>query len=212
MNAKTKFVSTFALAMAAVTVTHAEVTLNVDDNIKVTAINGQTVNRSLLMNSQQQFKLEPGTQVITAKYDRLYEFRNGDHDYLRSGNITLTANLADNQSYRLVMPNQPEKYKEAKVFAESPTLAIMQGSRVLASQNGQASGSLLAGVGGAIGGLFSGSQSAVNSNNQAIAAVKAAAPIQAAPRANASTLDQFMQLWLNASEAEREKIRQWVSQ
>ncbi|RKW43941.1 MAG: DUF2057 domain-containing protein, partial [Moraxella sp.] len=26
-----------------------------------------------------------------------------------------------------------------------------------------------------------------------------------------NTLDSFMQLWLNASEEEREKIRQWIA-
>lgn len=126
----------------------------------------------------------------------------------------MTANLVDNQTYQLVMPNQPEKYDDAKEYAESPTLAIMQGSQVIASQNTQTSGGgLLSGVGSAIGGMFGG-DSAVNANNQAIAAVQSSTPATTATTVSstASTKDQFMQMWLNASEEDREKIRQWIQE
>lgn len=84
MKQVTKYTATLLVAMGVATAAQADVTINVDDNIKVTAINGQSVNKSLLQDAKQQFIVEPGTQVITAKYDRLYKFRNGDHDYLRS--------------------------------------------------------------------------------------------------------------------------------
>lgn len=188
----------------------AEVNLVVDDNIKVTAINGNAVNTSIFQGAKKQFSLQAGTQVITAKYDRLYNFRNGDHDYLRSGNITVTANMLDNQTYQLAMPNQPEKYQDAKKYAQNPTLAIMQGGQVLASQNNQTSGGLLSSVGSTIGSVFTGNQSAINANSQAMASLPAAANASAQP-SSASTLDQFMSLWLKASEQERTKIRQWIS-
>lgn len=188
----------------------AEVNLVVDDNIKVTAINGNAVNTSIFQGAKKQFSLQAGTQVITAKYDRLYNFRNGDHDYLRSGNITVTANMLDNQTYQLSMPNQPEKYQDAKKYAQNPTLAIMQGGQVLASQNNQTSGGLLSSVGSTIGSVFTGNQSAINANSQAMASLPAAANASAQPSL-ASTLDQFMSLWLKASEQERTKIRQWIS-
>lgn len=188
----------------------AEVNLVVDDNIKVTAINGNAVNTSIFQGAKKQFSLQAGTQVITAKYDRLYNFRNGDHDYLRSGNITVTANMLDNQTYQLSMPNQPEKYQDAKKYAQNPTLAIMQGGQVLASQNNQTSGGLLSSVGSTIGSVFTGNQSAINANSQAMASLPAAANASAQP-SSASTLDQFMSLWLKASEQERTKIRQWIS-
>lgn len=188
----------------------AEVNLVVDDNIKVTAINGNAVNTSIFQGAKKQFSLQAGTQVITAKYDRLYNFRNGDHDYLRSGNITVTANMLDNQTYQLTMPNQPEKYQDAKIYAQNPTLAIMQGGQVLASQNNQTSGGLLSSVGSTIGSVFTGNQSAINANSQVMASIPAAANASAQP-SSVSTLDQFMSLWLKASEQERTKIRQWIS-
>lgn len=72
----------------------AQVQLNVDDNIKVTAINGQAIHHGLLQPLQQNFTLEPGRHVITARYDRLFKLGRDDHDYLKSGDITITANLA----------------------------------------------------------------------------------------------------------------------
>lgn len=51
---------------------HAAVTVLVDDNIKVTAINGQEIKQSVFQPSTKTFTLQPGQHVITAKYDRLY--------------------------------------------------------------------------------------------------------------------------------------------
>ena len=131
----------------------AAVTLHVDDHIKVTAINGQAITHSMLQPLKREFTLSPGRQVITAKYDRLYELRGrDDHDYLRSDNITVTAELADNQTYRLVMPNQPEAYDEAKEYAKAPSLAIMHGNTLIAQEsNRQKSGGILSSIGSLFG-------------------------------------------------------------
>lgn len=204
----------------------AAVTLNVDDNIKVTAINGQAYNASPLKKIQQTYTLQPGKHIITARYDRLYELSGDNHDYLKSDNVTLSVDLADNQSYQLVMPNQPEDYAAAREYAKKPQLAVKQGNQILANQsvNTKSSG-LLGGLGSAIGGLFGG-HSGVEANSQAIAAIDAIDASQTNSSvnpttntqqtvvnpANVSTLDKFMQLWLQASPAEREKIRQWVGQ
>ena len=72
--------------------------------------------------------------MITAKYDRLYALLLDEHDYLRSGNVSVAAEMADNQTYRLTMPNQPEDYAAAKEYAKRPTLAIQLNNTVIASQ------------------------------------------------------------------------------
>ena len=211
----------------------AAVTLLVDDNIKVTAINGQELKQSLFQELTQEFTLQPGQHVITAKYDRLYDISRNDHDYLRSGNISVAANMADNQTYRLTMPNQPEDYAAAKKYAERPTLAIQQGNKIIASQQsvGGNDGSIFSGLGKALGGVFGGGGNAELQNQQAIAALDQPAPNNAnssavstttykvapvAPVASATqsdnTLDNFMQIWLQATPAEREKMRQWIQQ
>ena len=203
----------------------AAVTLLVDNHIKVTAINGQELTQSVLQPLTKSFTLQPGKHVITAKYDRLYDLRRDEHDYLRSGNVSVAAELLDNQTYRLTMPNQPEDYAAAKKYAERPTLAIQQNNTIIASQEsvGGNNNSLFSGLGKALGGVFGGSGDAELQNQRAIAAldqpsasanstVNTAATVTQTTSVNASTnaLDQFMQIWLQATPAEREKMRQWI--
>ena len=211
-----KLLTLAGIGLFSLSFAHAEVTLSVDDNIKVTAINGQQVNSSPFQSLKKSFNLQPGKHVITAKYDRLYDLRNDEHDYLRSGNVTVTAEMQDNQTYRLAMPGQPEKYEEAKQYAKAPTLAVMKGSQVVSKSTGVIEE----------GGLFSsitslfGSNDAQMENQKAIAAINAdgkssnsnaIAPVSTnSNSAQADTLDRFMQLWLQATPDEREKIRQWI--
>jgi len=219
-----KKLTTSALLIGAGSVSmlsHAAVTLLVDDHIKVTAINGQEVQQSAFQPLTKKFTLQPGTHAITAKYDRLYNLRRDEHDYLRSGNVSVTAQLADNQTYRLTMPNQPEAYEAAREYAKRPTLAVEQNNTVIASQQslGNQQGGLFSGLGKAIGGVFGGAGDAELQNQRAIAALEqpaqssvntgTAQPVPAAVQ-NGNTLDSFMQLWLQATPAEREKIRQWI--
>ncbi len=240
-TSKLKKLTTAALLMSVGSVSvlsHAEVTLLVDDNIKVTAINGQELKQSIFQPLTKQFTLQPGQHVLTAKYDRLYNLPRDEHDYLRSGNISVAADLTDNQTYRLTMPGQPEAYDAAKEYAQQPTLAVQKNNTVIASQQSVAGndGSIFSGLGKAIGGVFGGSGDAQLQNQQAIAALGqptvntvnaqpaivtsntySAAPAstvsnvrQATATQSTATLDQFMQLWLQATPAEREKMRQWA--
>lgn len=201
-----------ALATASVS-SMAQVTLNVGENTIVTAINGQEVKNSLFTEPKRVFKLEAGKHVITAKYERLYDLRGDNHDMLRSSNISLPVELSDNQSYELIMANQPEYYNQAKEYAKQPTLAIRQNGQILASQQTTDTNNngIFSGLGTALGGMFGGGNKAVQVNQQAISALgtSAIATPVATPKAD-NTLDQFMQLWLKASPEEREKIRQWV--
>lgn len=210
----------------------AAVTVLVDDNIKVTAINGQEIKQSAFQPLTKTFTLQPGQHAITAKYDRLYNLPRDEHDYLRSGNVSVTAQLADNQTYRLTMPNQPEDYEAAKDYADQPTLAIQQNNTVIASQQGMVGnkGGLFSGLGKAIGGVFGGAGDAELQNQRAIASLDQPAVANTSPAAmpkgnvntttavqqsanvstSTNTLDSFMQIWLQATPAEREKMRQWM--
>lgn len=214
-------ISTLLIGASSVSMlSHAAVTLLVDDNIKVTAINGQELKQSVFQPLTKEFTLQPGKHVITAKYDRLYNLRRDEHDYLRSGNVSVAAEMMDNQTYRLTMPNQPEDYAAAKEYAEKPTLAVQQGNTVIASQQSVSSGGgLFSGLGNALGGVFSGGGDAQLQNQRAIAALDQPSTTNQTvvtqtsnTATSASTLDQFMQLWLKATPTEREKIRQWIQQ
>jgi hypothetical protein len=201
----------------------AAVTLLVDDHIKVTAINGQELTSSLFQQETKSFTLQPGQHVITAKYDRLYDLGRDEHDYLRSSNISVAAQMADNQTYRLTMPNQPEDYKAAKEYAKKPTLAVQQGNAIIASQQsvGNSGSSIFSGLGKALGGVFGGGDDAELQNQQAIAALgnkttisttSSVKPYSAPVAQPTNTLDSFMHIWLQATPAEREKMRQWIQQ
>lgn len=214
-------ISTLLIGASSVSMlSHAAVKLLVDDNIKVTAINGQELKQSVFQPLTKEFTLQPGKHVITAKYDRLYNLNRDEHDYLRSGNISVAAEMMDNQTYRLTMPNQPEDYAAAKEYAEKPTLAVQQGNTVIASQQSVSSGGgLFSGLGNALGGVFSGGGDAQLQNQRAIAALDQPSTTNqtvvtqtSSTVTSASTLDQFMQLWLKATPTEREKIRQWIQQ
>ncbi len=199
----------------------AQVTLNVGDNVVVTAINGQEIKNGLLTEPKRTFHLEAGKHVISAKYNRLFELRGDNHDVLRSSNISIPVELTDNQSYDLVMAGQPDDYSRAKDYVKQPTLAVMQNGRTLATQqatDGTGTG-IFSGLGNALGGVFGGSSKALESNQQAISALdgKAGNTIPAIATTSTTvttmstdTLDQFMQLWLKATPAEREKMRSWI--
>lgn len=195
-------ISFLVLALCA-TVGHAQVILTVDDNVKVTAINGEAIAHGLFAPVKRNFELTEGQHVITARYERLFELHGDNHDILRSNEITVTASLADNQTYRLTMPNQPKRYKDAKEYIKAPSLTIVQGNKVVSEQ--VASSTQSGGVFGGLGALF-GRGDGVASNQKAVQALQT--PTKATT--TNTTLDKFMELWLSADESEREKIRQWV--
>lgn len=187
----------------------AQVQLLVDENIKVISINGHEVNRGLLQPLQKQFNLEAGRHAITARYDRLFNLNNNNHDYLKSTNITITVDLKNHQTYHLVMPNQPNTYSAAKEYAKSPSLAVSHQGNIIAQTNSGESEKqgLLQTLTGKIGGVFKKD----SSDNTAIANQKAIPAIDDALQTPQNNLDGFMQIWLNASEEEREKIRHWIA-
>ncbi len=186
---------------------HADVSLSADDYIKVTAINGDAVNQSPFQRTQQSFSLQPGRHVITARYERLYELPGDNHEFVRSPNITLDVNLADNQAYRLSMSQAPERYEDAKQYVKSPKLTVMQGNQVIAekSSTSRSGGGLLSGLGSMFG-----RGDAVNENQQVVAALPAQTAAATPTVQSDNTLDNFMQLWLQATPEERQKIREWI--
>lgn len=205
-------------AFATFTPAFAQVKLVVDEHIKVTAINGQEIKHGLLQPLQREFTLKNGKHVITARYDRLFDL-NREHDYVKSGNVTVTATLADGE-FELVMPNQPTSYQSAKEYAKNPSLAIAQNGKIIAQENvSEERTGILSGVGVNLGGIFNRNNDALNANQKVIASLDTGTATPATPVASQNSdkpakaddnLDDFMKIWLNSSEAERDKIRQWI--
>lgn len=183
----------------------AESVLSIGDNVVVTKIDGQSISNGLLSNPVRQFKLPAGNHTITAKYQRLYDLTADDHDIVRSPELTLSAVMQDGQRYRIVMANQPEDYDSAVAYAQKPTLSLLQGNTVVTDKTAitGSTGGLLGGIGQIFTGSGKGDAVTVNTT--------AKQPVQPVTnKASSSTLDQFMRVWLNATPAERIKIKNWV--
>lgn len=206
-------------------VSFAQSILVVEDHVVVTEIDGQKISSGFFSAPSKRFELPAGQHAVTAMYKRLYDLNADNHDVLRSAELTVTSNFQDGQTYGLKMASQPSSYDDAKEYAKKPTLQLVHGSQVLASKTaitGTSTG-LLGGVAKSIGGLFDGNGdntvvidttpaagvSSAPSNAQTVAQQRPAAAVRATSN-SVSTLDRFMQVWLQATPAEREKIRHWV--
>lgn len=121
------------LGLLATTTSFAKATLIADEHTQITAINGDAVNQGLLQQHNHKFELHAGRHVITARYDRLYNIGHDNHDFVRSQNITIDTNLADNQTYTLSM-NAPEHYQDAKEYAKAPTLSLSNNGKTIAQK------------------------------------------------------------------------------
>ena len=104
--------------------------------------------------------------------------RDDDHDYLKSGDITITANLADHQTYRLIMPNQPKDYHAAKDYIKTPSLAITQHGAIITQEDTTQTkrSGLFGGITSTINNLFGRTNSATTANQEAIAAISTTIP------------------------------------
>lgn len=171
----------------------ANITITADEHIVISNINGKVVNQGLFQKPTHSFTLPAGPVSITARYDRLFELGRDDHEFVKSTPITLSTTL-NNGNYRLTMPNLPNNYNAIKEYIKSPTLALTDGHTVLVEAQSDGTPSSF------LGGLFG---------------KKSTEPTHMTPTnpaQSANTLDSFMQLWLNANENERDKIRHWVNQ
>lgn len=209
MNYK-KMLVVFALVFGGLSSAHAESILLVGDSTVVTNINGQKIASGFFSSPPSKFNLPAGTHKITAKYERLYDLSKDNHDILRSVEITLPVTLEDNSTYTLDMINQPEKYKQAVKYAEKPTLGLMNKGKVLAQKTA------ITGSYSGFGGLFNSNDKSVTinttANNPAATPVNSSEQVieDQTPKNEEKVLDNFMKMWLKATPAERQKIKDWV--
>lgn len=193
---------------------HAESILLVGKHTVVTNIDGQRIKSGFFSTPPKKFNLPAGKHQITAKYDRLFDLNSDEHDILRSVEITLPVTLLDKQSYTLDMINQPNQYQDAKKYVTKPTLGLMLNGQVITQKT-------------AIKGSHRKKPTIVNRTNHVtqpkIQPAQTSQPAQISDNSQTSNpqtsnpqksdvLDNFMQLWLKATTAERQKIRNWVQE
>lgn len=209
----------------------AAATISTPEELIVMSVNGQEV-KSSLFKGKKQFKVEAGAVDLNVRYQQYFELHNARFDIQKSGIINIQApELKDNQNYKLVLVNPPKDEEEGRKFAAQPTIAIYDQNNQLVVQQtsaGEATKSLLD------GGIFpkfaelTGSKNNVKNQPAPVYAsqvVKAttventekntAVPVidsTKKPVMNASADQKLIQVWQQASKAERQKFLSWLAE
>ena len=210
-----------AIALMACSSAFSAVTISVPEEIKLLTVNDQEI-RSGLFSSAQQVKVNAGENVINLRYQQYFEHHNGAHDILKSGVITLkTPILQDGENYRLALVNPPKDFDAAKEFKDQPSVGLYnQKNQLLVQQTGAKASS----TGWLIGSLRNKTVD-VTQNSTTVnqpAAVYTAAALLPSEKTTSVTLHtqkqtqgkepQLIQLWQQASKAERQKFMSWLAE
>ena len=210
-----------AIALMACSSAFSAVTISVPEEIKLLTVNDQEI-RSGLFSSAQQVKVNAGENVINLRYQQYFEHHNGAHDILKSGVITLkTPILQDGENYRLALVNPPKDFDAAKEFKDQPSVGLYnQKNQLLVQQTGAKASS----TGWLIGSLrnktVDTTQHSATVNQPA--AVYTAAALLPSEKTTSVTLhtqkqtqgkeQQLIQLWQQATKAERQKFMSWLAE
>ena len=195
------------------------VTLTAPEEIVILAVNGQEVNRGLVPSREEGYKVDAGNLTVNVRYREYFDHLNGEHDIVKSGVVTIqTANLQDNQTYRLSLIDAPKNFEAAKKYADQPTVALYDQNKQLVVQQTGANNEAQP--------WFSGSNlisrtldlTQKNKNNvvnqpAAVYAANAVVPVTSTVNSgSAVTADQqLVELWQKASKSERQKFMAWLA-
>ena len=208
---------------------YAASTITAPDDIVIVGINDQAIKSSLLKKSKE-YKVNPGTLSLSVRYQAYFEDNLNRHDIVKSDVLRLDVpQIQDNQRYVLKLINAPKDHDDAKKYAEQPMIALFDQNNQQVVQESKMSNQPRNSI---LGGLFSDSvdlTQAAPTNNSSVAirqtaktqSSTGAQPVntqiavkQASTQlANVKSVDQHMiQLWQNASKAERQKFMTWLAE
>lgn len=201
------------------------VTITAPEEIVILAVNGQEVNSGILPSSKNNYQVDAGDLTVNVRYREYFEHLTGEHDIVKSGVVTIQAqNLKDNQSYRLALVNAPKDFEAAKKYAEQPTVALYNQNKQLVVQQTGANNEAKP--------WFSGNNllsrtldlTQKNKNNTAnqpapvtgktqvaVASAPVAVTTAASVGAVKTTDQKLVELWQQASKAERQKFMAWLA-
>ena len=222
-------VSALALVASLSQNLYAASTITAPDEIVIVGINDQAIKSSLLKKSKE-YKVNPGTLSLSVRYQAYFEDNLNRHDIVKSDVLRLDVpQIQDNQRYVLKLINAPKDHDDAKKYAEQPMIALFDQNNQQVVQELKMSNQPRNSI---LGGLFSDSvdlTQAAPTNNSSVAirqtaktqSSTGAQPVntqiavkQASTQlANVKSVDQHMiQLWQNASKAERQKFMTWLAE
>ena len=222
-------VSALALVASLSQNLYAASTITAPDDIVIVGINDQAIKSSLLKKSKE-YKVNPGALSLSVRYQAYFEDNLNRHDIVKSDVLRLDVpQIQDNQRYVLKLINAPKDHDDAKKYAEQPMIALFDQNNQQVVQELKMSNQPRNSI---LGGLFSDSvdltQAAPTNNSSVVTRQTAktqsstgAQPVntqiavkQASTQlANVKSVDQHMiQLWQNASKAERQKFMTWLAE
>ena len=222
-------VSALALVASLSQNLYAASTITAPDDIVIVGINDQAIKSSLLKKSKE-YKVNPGALSLSVRYQAYFEDKLNRHDIVKSDVLRLDVpQIQDNQRYVLKLINAPKDHDDAKKYAEQPMIALFDQNNQQVVQELKMSNQPRNSI---LGGLFSDSvdlTQAAPTNNSSVAirqtaktqSSTGAQPVntqiavkQASTQlANVKSVDQHMiQLWQNASKAERQKFMTWLAE
>ena len=222
-------VSALALVASLSQNLYAASTITAPDEIVIVGINDQAIKSSLLKKSKE-YKVNPGALSLSVRYQAYFEDNLNRHDIVKSDVLRLDVpQIQDNQRYVLKLINAPKDHDDAKKYAEQPMIALFDQNNQQVVQELKMSNQPRNSI---LGGLFSDSvdlTQAAPTNNSSVAirqtaktqSSTGAQPVntqiavkQASTQiANVQSVDQHMiQLWQNASKAERQKFMTWLAE
>ena len=222
-------VSALALVASLSQNLYAASTITAPDDIVIVGINDQAIKSSLLKKSKE-YKVNPGALSLSVRYQAYFEDNLNRHDIVKSDVLRLDVpQIQDNQRYVLKLINAPKDHDDAKKYAEQPMIALFDQNNQQVVQELKMSNQPRNSI---LGGLFSDSvdltQAAPTNNSSVVTRQTAktqsstgAQPVntqiavkQASTQlANVQSVDQHMiQLWQNASKAERQKFMTWLAE
>ena len=202
----------------------AAVTISVPEGIVVLAVNDQQINTGILTTRQNDYKVDAGNVTLSVRYQQYFEHLNGEHDILKSGVVTIQApNLQDGQYYKLALVNPPQSFEAAKTYVTQPTIAVYdKNNQLLVQQTGANNQQQPWLTGSVFARTFDLTQ---KNNTHQPAAVYAQSPsvgqVVATPiivqtgiskTISQSADQQLIQIWQNASKAERQRFMSWLAE
>lgn len=216
-----------AIALVSASTAYAEVTLVTPEEIPVLALDDQEVSVGLFRSTKTTYKLDAGQHHISVRYEQLFNLNDGNHDILKSGVVTVSANLQDGKTYQLKLVNPPKNnYEKAKDYVKQPTIAVVDDAgNIVGQQTGVDSTPkpwLGSGLFNRVFDLRNNDKKDIETNLSNIRkAEQASASVAVVPATttvatttniapSSATVEQLKQLWQQATPQQRQQFAAWL--
>lgn len=208
----------------------AAITVVVPEEVVVVSINQKEIKPSFLRTAKN-YQVDANEVTILARYQQYFDHQNSQHDILKSDVVVIHAkNLVDQQKYDLKLVDAPKDFDSARKYVEQPKIALINAQKEVVSTQLEtqiktpsilnqlfAKDSTKSTV--VIPALTSqqttgdGNRNDVSNGKGTVFTVpNKTSPSSTLNALNTSPDQQLIQIWQQATEAERQKFLSWLAQ